>query len=282
MESISFNLWLIVSSGALVVRSTLLETLHAVASSLVMPPVWVDLTEPSRCRRCVGMPMSFGLRAPDGPSWRQTNKSPIVAPFFTFLWWNQWLRWAETGSLMDKLVRARQENYWRTSHLHSHDETTQHAIEMSVPPGYKSVLYQSAEQENNDSASDASQPFELAIIGSPASTIRPIKVGTTCDNHFLFAFFSFSLAKPGIAQPQRLTGMQEKCWPSHFFAFCVISHIWRQCCCTGQMKVVVQLSRAGCLDSEQSLCLTRLRCGRLCSLHKMMSGQIVQARSFDA
>ena len=88
MESISFNLWLIVSSGALVVRSTLLETLHAVASSLVMPPVWVDLTEPSRCRRCVGMPMSFGLRAPDGPSWRQPNKSPIVAPFFTFLWWN--------------------------------------------------------------------------------------------------------------------------------------------------------------------------------------------------
>lgn len=88
MESISSNLWLIVSSGALVVRSTLLATLHAVASSLVMPHVWVDLTEPSRHRRCVGMPMSFGFGAPDGPSWRQTNKSPIVAPFFAFLWWN--------------------------------------------------------------------------------------------------------------------------------------------------------------------------------------------------
>lgn len=71
-----------------------------------------------------------------------------------------------------------------------------------MPPGYESVLYWSSESEYNGSTNDASQPFELAILCSPASTIRPIGVGTTCDAHPLLAFFSFSLAKLRIAQPQ--------------------------------------------------------------------------------
>lgn len=108
-----------------------------------------------------------------------------------------------------------------TSSFHVHDEMTQRAIRMSMPPGYNFVLGWSIEQRYNDSASGLSQPSKLATPNSHALIVQLVGVGVTYGARFLLAFFTFLFAKLGVGQPQWMTKMWETCWQLCFYVFCV-------------------------------------------------------------
>ena len=49
--------------------------------SLMMPPILVSLTGPSRHQICTVVPVFFGLRAPSWPSWHRIGGRPVVVVF---------------------------------------------------------------------------------------------------------------------------------------------------------------------------------------------------------
>lgn len=107
------------------------------------------------------------------------------------------------------MARPTLESYYLTSPPQLPTAMTQRNAGVLCPSGSDLFLKFFVNWGYDDFSGDTSQSFELATLGFPALTTRPIEIGIACITHSLLAFFPYFLATHGIVYRCWLIEMQE-------------------------------------------------------------------------